>query len=65
MRSRKFAEVLKATRELYGLTLRQLAKRTGISNPMLSQYESGSMPSLKNAARIAEVLKFELSGRWR
>lgn len=55
------AEVLKLKRQQKGFTLRDLSKITGISNPMLSQYENGkSEPSFERAAKLAEILDFSL-----
>jgi transcriptional regulator with XRE-family HTH domain len=49
-------------REAMGLSLRDLAQRTGVSAPMLSQVERGeTSPTLAVAARIAGGLELTLS----
>ena len=51
-----------ALREAMGLSLRDLATRTGVSAPMLSQVERGeTSPTLQVAARIAAGLELSLS----
>jgi transcriptional regulator with XRE-family HTH domain len=53
---------LKALREASGLSLRDLASRSGVSAPMLSQVERGeTSPTLTVAARIAAGLELRLS----
>jgi transcriptional regulator with XRE-family HTH domain len=53
---------VKALRESSGLSLRELAVRTGVSAPMLSQVERGeTSPTLTVAARIATGLELRLS----
>jgi transcriptional regulator with XRE-family HTH domain len=53
---------VKALREASGLSLRDLAARTGVSAPMLSQVERGeTSPTLNVAARIAAGLELRLS----
>jgi transcriptional regulator with XRE-family HTH domain len=60
------AEVLgpriRALRDGLGLSLRELAARSGVSAPMLSQVERGeTSPTLQVANRIAEGLELRLS----
>jgi transcriptional regulator with XRE-family HTH domain len=51
-----------ALREAMGLSLRDLAERSGVSAPMLSQVERGeTSPTLQIAARIAGGLELRLS----
>src|SRR5271156_2538585 len=51
-----------ALREAAGLSLRDLAQRSGVSAPMLSQVERGeTSPTLQLAARIASGLDLRLS----
>ena len=51
-----------ALRDAMGLSLRDLAERTGVSAPMLSQVERGeTSPTLQVAARIAAGLELRLS----
>jgi transcriptional regulator with XRE-family HTH domain len=51
-----------ALREAAGLSLRDLAERSGVSAPMLSQVERGeTSPTLTVAARIAAGLELRLS----
>jgi XRE family transcriptional regulator, regulator of sulfur utilization len=53
---------VRALREGMGLSLRDLAQRTGVSAPMLSQVERGeTSPTLAVAARIAAGLELSLS----
>jgi transcriptional regulator with XRE-family HTH domain len=53
---------VKALREAMGLSLRDLAERSGVSAPMLSQVERGeTSPTLQVAARIATGLELRLS----
>lgn len=53
---------VKALREASGLSLRDLASRSGVSAPMLSQVERGeTSPTLTLAARIATGLELRLS----
>jgi transcriptional regulator with XRE-family HTH domain len=51
-----------ALRDAMGLSLRDLAERSGVSAPMLSQVERGeTSPTLQVAARIAAGLELTLS----
>lgn len=53
---------VKALREAMGLSLRDLAERSGVSAPMLSQVERGeTSPTLSVASRIARGLELSLS----
>ncbi len=53
---------VKALREAEGLSLRDLAERSGVSAPMLSQVERGeTSPTLTVAGRIASGLDLRLS----
>jgi transcriptional regulator with XRE-family HTH domain len=53
---------VKALREAMNLSLRDLATRSGVSAPMLSQVERGeTSPTLQVAARIAAGLELRLS----
>lgn len=53
---------VKALREAMQLSLRDLAERSGVSAPMLSQVERGeTSPTLSVAARIARGLELTLS----
>jgi XRE family transcriptional regulator, regulator of sulfur utilization len=53
---------IRALREAGGLSLRDLADRTGVSAPMLSQVERGeTSPTLATAGRIAKGLELSLS----
>lgn len=53
---------VRALREGMGLSLRDLAERSGVSAPMLSQVERGeTSPTLSVAARIAGGLELTLS----
>jgi transcriptional regulator with XRE-family HTH domain len=53
---------MRALREAMGLSLRDLAERTGVSAPMLSQVErSETSPTIAIATRIAAGLELTLS----
>src|SRR2546425_2393781 len=53
---------VRALREAMGLSLRDLAERSGVSAPMLSQVERGeTSPTLAVASRIAAGLDLSLS----
>src|SRR5437588_5984101 len=53
---------VKALREAMDLSLRDLAERSGVSAPMLSQVERGeTSPTLQVASRIAAGLDLRLS----
>ncbi len=53
---------VRALREAMGLSLRDLAERSGVSAPMLSQMERGeTSPTLVVAAKVAEGLELTLS----
>jgi transcriptional regulator with XRE-family HTH domain len=53
---------IKALREAMGFSLRDLAERSGVSAPMLSQVERGeTSPTLAVAAKIAAGLELTLS----
>ncbi|MGH2889440.1 MAG: helix-turn-helix domain-containing protein, partial [Solirubrobacteraceae bacterium] len=53
---------VRALREAMDMSLRDLAQRTGVSAPMLSQVERGeTSPTLQVATRIAHGLELRLS----
>src|SRR5438045_6903230 len=53
---------IKALREAMELSLRDLAERSGVSAPMLSQVERGeTSPTLQVAVKIAAGLELRLS----
>jgi XRE family transcriptional regulator, regulator of sulfur utilization len=53
---------IRALREAMGFSLRDLAQRSGVSAPMLSQVERGeTSPTLASAAKIAAGLELTLS----
>ncbi|MGI8803902.1 MAG: helix-turn-helix domain-containing protein [Solirubrobacteraceae bacterium] len=53
---------IRALRDAMGLSLRELAVRSGVSAPMLSQVERGeTSPTLQVAVRIAHGLELRLS----
>ena len=57
---------IRALREAMDLSLRDLAERSGVSAPMLSQVERGeTSPTLQVAVRIAEGLELRLSQLFR
>jgi len=48
--------VLGTQRRMHGLTLPELADRTGIDKGTLSRYERGLTPTPEHARRLAEAL---------
>jgi transcriptional regulator with XRE-family HTH domain len=57
-----FGRRVRALRDAAGYSLRELAERSGVSAPMLSQVERGETnPTLTVAARIADGLDLRLS----
>src|SRR6476646_1531860 len=58
----KVGERVRALREAMGLSLRDLAERSGVSAPMLSQVErQETSPTIAVAAKIAAGLELSLS----
>ena len=58
----QFGERVRALREAMGLSLRDLAERSGVSAPMLSQVErQETSPTIAVAAKIAAGLELTLS----
>lgn len=55
-------ELICVARECKGWSLRELEKRTGISNALLSQIETGHIksPSWRNVVKIAKALNLKL-----
>lgn len=54
-------ELLALCRELKGLTLREVEKITGISNAMISQYETkGIEPGFRNAVLLCDCYGIKL-----
>lgn len=58
----KLGELIAVARECKGWTLRELERRTGISNALLSQIETGHVkePSWRNVVKIAKALNLKL-----
>jgi len=56
-------EWLALARELKGWTLRDLERRTGISNALISQIETGHIkePGFRNVVRLARALGLDLA----
>ena len=54
----KLGELISVARELKGWTLRELEAKTGVSNPLLSQIETGKVkdPGFSTVVRIADAL---------
>ena len=58
----RFGTRIRALRDAMDLSLRDLAERSGVSAPMLSQVERGeTSPTLSVAERIADGLELSLS----
>jgi transcriptional regulator with XRE-family HTH domain len=52
---RKRVTVMKARREAMGLSIREVGRRVGLSNPFVSQIENGrTEPSMRNGIRLAK-----------
>ena len=58
----KLGELISLSRELKGWSLRELEKRCGISNALLSQIETGHVkdPGFRTVAKIAGALGLTL-----
>jgi transcriptional regulator with XRE-family HTH domain len=58
----KIGELIAVARECKGMTLRDLEKKTGISNALISQIETGKIkePSWRNVVKIARALSLKL-----
>lgn len=58
----KIGELIALSRELKGWSLRELEKRCGVSNPLLSQIETGHVkdPGFRTVAKIATALGLSL-----
>jgi transcriptional regulator with XRE-family HTH domain len=61
-RQMKLGELIRLSRELKGWTLRELEKRCGVGNALLSQIETGRVrdPSFGKVVKIAGALNFKL-----
>ncbi len=59
----KLHDELATARAAVGLSLRALERKTGISNALLQQYESGHVkePSFRNVVKIARALGLSLT----
>lgn len=55
--------LIRLTREALGLTLRDVEQRSGLSNALISQLETGWVDdiSLRNAAKLGESLGLSLA----
>jgi transcriptional regulator with XRE-family HTH domain len=58
----KLHALIALSRELKGVTLRQLEKETGLSNAVLSQIETGKVkePGFRSIVKIARALGLSL-----
>lgn len=58
----KVGELIAVAREMRGWSVRELERRTGISNALLSQIETGHVksPSWRNVVKIAKALNLKL-----
>lgn len=58
----KMHALIALSRELKGLTLRQLEKETGLSNAVLSQIETGKVkePGFRSIVKLARALGLSL-----
>ena len=66
MRSESPFTLVKATRELQGITQTELAKRSGVSRPMIQLIEAGlANPSLGILEKLSSVLKLQVEMKTR
>lgn len=58
----RLGEFIAVAREINGLTLRELEKRTGISNALISQIETGHVkePGWRTIVKLARALNLNL-----
>lgn len=58
----KLGELLSLSRELKKLTLRELEKKTGVSNAVISQIETGRVkdPGFRTVCKLASALGISL-----
>jgi transcriptional regulator with XRE-family HTH domain len=58
----QLGELISVARECRGWSLREMERRTGISNSLLCQIESGHIkePSWRNVVKIAKALGLKL-----
>lgn len=58
----KLGELISLSRELKGLTMRGLEKKSGVSNQLISQIETGAVqnPGFWTVAKIAKALGLSL-----
>lgn len=63
----KLNEIIARARKAKGLTLRDLEKITSISNPLLSQIETGVVrePGFRKVVIIADSLGIPMNKIWR
>jgi transcriptional regulator with XRE-family HTH domain len=59
----RLGELIAIARECKRLTLRDLEKRCGVSNALLSQIETGKVkdPGFRNVVKIAKALNLKLN----
>lgn len=53
--SNQLKDILKDAREMLGLSLREAAKKAGVSNPYLSQIENGAIPAPHILFKLAKA----------
>lgn len=58
----KLGELISLSRELKRMTLRDLESRSGVSNPLISQIESGKVkdPGFRTVCKLADALNLSL-----
>jgi len=59
----KLGELISLSRELKKMTLRDLEKRSGVSNALISQIETGKVenPGFRTVCKLASVLGLTLN----
>ncbi len=59
----KLGELIALSRELKGWSLRELEKRSGVSNALISQIETGHIaePSFRKIVRLGNALGLSLN----
>jgi transcriptional regulator with XRE-family HTH domain len=58
----KLGELISLSRELKGLTLRDLERKSGVSNAVISQIETGHVkePGFRTVVKLADALSLSL-----
>lgn len=59
----RLGELIGIARELKGYSLRELEQKSGVSNPLISQIETGKVidPGFSTVVRIVDALGFDIN----